>query len=45
VINVYNIETGFRKLTDRRVNPTYKTTQENMTMLLGFMIRIESMNE
>ena len=45
VKNVYHIENGVRKLTDRRVNPTYKTAQVIMPLLLGLMIRIESMNE
>ncbi len=42
--NVYHIESGVRKLTDKRVNPTYKTAQVIMPLLLGFMLRIESMN-
>jgi len=43
--NVYHIENGVRKLTDGRVNPTYKTAQVIMPLLLGFIIRIQSMNE
>jgi len=43
--NVYHIENGIRKLKDGRVNPTYNTAQVIMPLLLGFMIRIESMNE
>ena len=43
--NVYHIENGINKLADRRVNPKYKTPQVIMPLLLGFMIRIESMNE
>ena len=43
--NVYHIENGINKLTDGRVNPKYKTPQVIMPLLLGFMIRIESMNE
>jgi len=43
--NVYHIENGINKLTDGRVNPKYKTPQVIMPLFLGFMIRIESMNE
>jgi len=43
--NVYHIENGINKLTDGRVSPKYKTPQVIMPLLLGFMIRIESMNE
>jgi len=43
--NVYHIENGINKLTDERVSPKYKTPQVIMPLLLGFMIRVESMNE
>ena len=42
---VYNIEQGLNRLTDGRVNPKYKTGQVILPLLLGFMLRIESMNE
>jgi len=43
--NVYNIEHGINKLTDGRVNPKYKTSQVVFPLLLGFMLRIQSLNE
>ena len=43
--NVYNIENGISKLTDGRVNPKYKTPQVAFPLLLGFMLRIQSLNE
>ena len=43
--NVYNIEHGINKLTDARVNPKYKTSQVVFPLLLGFMLRIQSLNE
>jgi len=43
--NVYNIEHGINKLTDSRVNPKYKTSQVVFPLLLGFMLRIQSLNE
>jgi transposase len=33
------------KLTDARANPTYKTEQVIMIVLLGFLLRIKSFNE
>lgn len=43
--NVYNIESGLNKLTDRRINPTYDTAQVITLVLLGFLLRIKSFNE
>ena len=33
------------KLTDGRVNPTYKTSKVILPLLIGFIVRIKSMNE
>jgi len=41
----YIIEQGLNKLTDGRVNPTYKTSQVIFPLLIGFLLRIKSMNE
>jgi predicted transposase YbfD/YdcC len=43
--NVYNIEQQTRKLTDGRVNPSYKTEQIIFPLLIGFLLRIRSFNE
>ena len=43
--NVYHIERSIEKLRDTRVNPKYKTAQIFIPLLLGFMLRIKSMNE
>ena len=43
--NVYHIERGLNKLTDTRVNPTHKTEQVIMIVILGFILRIKSFNE
>ena len=43
--NVYDIENGLNKLSDRRVNPTYNTAQVITLVLLGFLIRVKSFNE
>ena len=43
--NVCNIEHGINKLTDDRVNPKYKTSQVVFPLLLGFILRIQSLNE
>ncbi len=43
--NVFDIDEGMRRLSDGRVNPTYKTNQVILPLLLGFLNRIESMNE
>jgi len=43
--NVYHIERGLYKLSDRRLNPTYSTGQVILPVLLGFLLRIKSFNE
>ena len=43
--NVYNIERHINKLSDGRKNPKYKTAEIITPLLLGFMLRIKSMNE
>lgn len=43
--NVYKIEDGIGKLKDKRINPKYKTPQIIMPLIIGFLLRIESMNE
>ena len=43
--NVYNIEHGFGKMQDGRVNPKYKTSTVLLTVLLGLMLRVKSFNE
>jgi hypothetical protein len=43
--NVYNIERGISRLSDGRKNPKYQTAQIITPLLLGFMLRIKSMNE
>ncbi len=43
--NVFSIDKGLNKLTDARVNPKYKTSQVILPLLLGLLLRIESMNE
>jgi len=43
--NVYHIENGLNKLSDGRVNPTYKTAQVITLVLLGFLLRVKSFNE
>ncbi len=43
--NVYNIERGINKLSDGRKYPKYKTSQIITSLLLGFLLRIKSMNE
>ena len=43
--NVYHIENGVNKLSDRRINPTYQTSQIIMPVLFGFLLRIKSFNE
>ena len=42
---VYNIESGLKNLTDDRIDPTYKTYQSALPVLLGFILRIRSFNE
>ena len=43
--NVYRIERSVSKLSDGRKNPKYKTSQIVIPLLLGFMLRIKSLNE
>ena len=43
--NVYHIDQGINKLKDGGINPTYKKRQVILPLLLGFLLRIESMNE
>ena len=43
--NVYHIERGLNKLSDGRVNPTYSTGEVILPVLLGFLLRIKSLNE
>lgn len=43
--NVYHIENGLNKLSDERVNPTYKTAQVITLVLFGFLLRVKSFNE
>ncbi len=43
--NVYNIDRSLKRITDGRINPTYKTHQIILLVLLGFILRIRSFNE
>jgi hypothetical protein len=43
--DVYNIDQQTKKLTDSRVNPSYKTDQIILPLLIGFLLRIKSLNE
>lgn len=43
--NVYHIENSLNKLSDGRVNPTYKAGQIILLVLVVFLIRIKSFNE
>ncbi len=42
---VYKIEDTLNKLKDNRVNPTYRTSEAILPVLLGFLVRIQSLNE
>ncbi|MCB2306067.1 hypothetical protein LGL08_05230 [Clostridium estertheticum] len=42
---VYKIERGISKLSDKRRNPIYSTGQVILPVLFGFIIRIQSFNE
>ena len=42
---VYNIDKQINTLTDGRINPSYKTGQVMLPVLLGFLLRIKSLNE
>ena len=43
--NVYHIDHGLSRLTDRRVSPKYKTPQVILITLLALQLRIKSVNE
>ena len=43
--NVYHIDHFIQKLSDGRKHPKYKTGQVILPLLIGFMLRIKSMNE
>jgi len=42
---VHEIENRLGRLNDNRVNPTYSTTEAILPVLLGFLVRIQSLNE
>ena len=44
VKKVYNIDRDLNKLSDKRANPSYKTAQVIMPVLLGFLLRVKSFN-
>jgi len=43
--NVYHIDYGLSRMTDKRVSPKYKTLQVILITLLAFQLRIKSINE
>ena len=43
--NVYHIEKQTEHITDKRINPTYKTSQIIELVLIGFLLRINSFNQ
>ncbi|MDR3599065.1 MAG: hypothetical protein P4L49_01035, partial [Desulfosporosinus sp.] len=43
--NVFHVDRGLNKLSDGRVNPTYRTGQVILPVLFGFLLRIKSFNE
>ncbi|TGE31020.1 hypothetical protein [Desulfosporosinus sp. Sb-LF] len=43
--NVYHVDRRLNKLSDGRVNPTYRTGQVILPVLFGFLLRIKSFNE
>jgi len=43
--NVYRIDHGLSRLTDKRVSPKYNTPQVILITLLAFQLRIKSINE
>ena len=43
--NVYHIDRQIQQISDKRVNPTYKTTQIISLVLTGFLLRIKSFNQ
>ena len=42
---VYKIEDTLNRLKDNRVNPTYRTSEAILPVLLRFLVRIQSLNE
>ncbi|HHX61407.1 MAG TPA: hypothetical protein GX707_11960 [Epulopiscium sp.] len=42
---VYKIENTLGRLSDNRVNPTYHTSEAILPVLIGFLVRIQSLNE
>ena len=42
---VYKVENTLGKLSDNRVNSTYRTSEAILPVLLGFLVRIQSLNE
>ena len=43
--NVYHIDKEIMQITDKRKNPTYKTSQIISLVLTGFLLRIQSFNQ
>ena len=43
--NVFDVEHGFGKMKDGRVNPKYKTSTVLLVVLLGLTLRVKSFNE
>lgn len=43
--NVYHIERGLSKLTDKRISPTYNTGKVITGVFFGFLLQIKSFNE
>jgi len=41
--NVYHVDRGINKLSDGRVNPTYRTGQVILPVLFGFLLRIKTL--
>ena len=43
--NVYHMDKQIECVTDNRLNPTYKTSQIISLVLIGFLLRIQSLNQ
>lgn len=43
--NVYHMDEQIERVTDSRLNPTYKTSQIIFLVLIGFLLRIQSFNQ
>ena len=43
--NVYHIDRQLEHITDKRLNPTYKTSQIILLVLTSFLLRIQSFNQ